>query len=59
MEREQSRENLTDQIVKCVDCGAGFILTSGERQFYVDRGLNLPKRCPECRGRRRKGVANG
>ena len=37
MERRQTRENLTDQIVKCCDCGAGFILTHGERQFYFDQ----------------------
>jgi hypothetical protein len=48
-------ENQLDQIIKCVDCNVGFILTPGERQFYLDRGLHLPKRCPECRARRRKG----
>lgn len=61
MERRQLKENLTDQIIKCYDCGAGFILTYGERQFYFDRKLNLPKRCPECRRKRRqgRGVTNG
>ena len=60
MERKP-REKISDQIVNCVDCGAGFILTSGERQFYSDRKLNLPKRCPECRRKRRQrsGVTNG
>jgi len=60
MERKQE-ENLTDQIVRCCDCGAGFILTCGERRFYFDRKLNLPKRCPQCRARRRqgRGVASG
>jgi hypothetical protein len=55
MVRRQLKENLTDQIIKCCDCGAGFILTAGERQFYFDRHLNLPKRCPECRRKRRQG----
>jgi len=55
MERNVSRENMRDEIIRCCDCGAGFILTSGERQFYLDRKLNLPKRCPECRRRRRQG----
>ncbi len=61
MEREQQREDSDDQIIRCCDCGAGFIITCGERQFYSDRKLNLPKRCPECRRRRRqgKGVASG
>ncbi len=54
MEIRQTKEN-PDQIIKCIDCDSGFILTSGERQFYSDRGLNLPKRCPQCRARRRQG----
>ncbi|HUW45610.1 MAG TPA: zinc-ribbon domain containing protein [Dehalococcoidia bacterium] len=60
MERNPQRENPDDQIIKCCDCGAGFILTVGERQFYSDRKLNLPKRCSECRRKRRqgKGVVN-
>lgn len=60
MERKL-QENLHDQIIRCGDCGAGFILTYGERQFYFDRKLNLPKRCPECRRKRRqgRGVTNG
>lgn len=52
-------ENPTDQIIRCCDCGLGFILTSGERQFYLDRNLNLPKRCSQCRRKRRQGVASG
>lgn len=59
MEIKPQREN--DQIIKCCDCGAGFILSAGERQFYFDRKLNLPKRCRECRQKRRQGkvVVNG
>ncbi|MFW6105163.1 MAG: zinc-ribbon domain containing protein [Chloroflexota bacterium] len=56
MEKTQ-KEN--DQIIRCVDCGTGFILTPGERQFYLDRKLNLPKRCPACRRRRRQGASHG
>jgi len=55
MEREQER-NRQDQIIRCCDYGACLILTLGERQFYLDRKLNLPKRCPECRQKRRHGM---
>ena len=48
-------EKAIDQVIKCLDCGAGFILTLGERQFYQDRNINLPKRCCECRRARREG----
>ena len=55
MEPEQEIEP-DDQIVKCLDCGSGFVLTSKERQWWKARKLNLPKRCPECRRRRRQEV---
>jgi predicted RNA-binding Zn-ribbon protein involved in translation (DUF1610 family) len=43
-----------DVILKCVSCGGNYILTPGERKFYIeDRGFNLPKRCSACRRARR------
>lgn len=39
---------------KCVDCGAEFEITSTELDFYSKNGLKIPKRCPECRKRRRE-----
>jgi hypothetical protein len=38
----------------CVDCGQVFLLTAGERVFYIKRGLVEPKRCPICRRTRRQ-----
>ena len=40
---------------KCKDCGNEFYMTYKEVHFYKDKGLNLPKRCKECR-EKRKGV---
>ena len=38
----------------CEDCGAEFIFTAGEQEFYAEKGLvNKPKRCPDCRKARR------
>lgn len=39
---------------KCKDCGKKFYLTKGETQYYLDRELKLPKRCKECRDRRKQ-----
>ena len=33
----------------CIDCGADFVLTPGEEQFFRDKGINEPKRCNRCR----------
>ena len=36
-------------VCKCKQCGREFTLTDGEIAFYENKGLNLPKRCKECR----------
>lgn len=41
--------------LKCWDCGNRFIFTVGEQNFFKQKGLHLPKRCPKCRERRRFG----
>jgi len=40
-----------DKVLICKRCGNTFDFTEGEQEFYTDRGLNEPKRCPECRDR--------
>ena len=43
-----------DEKLVCEDCGAEFIFTAGEQEFYAEKGLvNKPKRCPDCRKARR------
>ena len=44
-----------DEKLICEDCGAEFVFSSGEQEFYAEKGLvNKPKRCPECRKKRRQ-----
>lgn len=44
-----------DIVLRCIDCGREFVFTAGEQAFYADKGLlNEPRRCPECRSRRRQ-----
>jgi CxxC-x17-CxxC domain-containing protein len=39
-----------DRTLQCRDCGNEFTFTTGEQQFYAERGLtNQPGRCPDCR----------
>jgi len=40
--------------IKCKECGKEFELSEEERQFFVGKGLEIPKRCRECRLKRRK-----
>ncbi|MEO0087775.1 MAG: zinc-ribbon domain containing protein [candidate division WOR-3 bacterium] len=42
--------NFSDQKLKCRDCGAEFVWTAGEQDFYQKKGFdNPPSRCPACR----------
>ena len=42
-----------DRILNCVDCGAEFIWTAGEQQFFADKNFkNEPKRCKSCKAKR-------
>ncbi len=35
--------------MKCIQCGKYFDLSEAEKQFYEEKGLELPKRCKMCR----------
>jgi CxxC-x17-CxxC domain-containing protein len=42
-----------DKVLKCVDCGADFVFTSGEQLFFHDKQFkNEPKRCKACKTKR-------
>jgi len=49
----------TDRAITCLDCGQAFTFTSGEQEFYAQRGFTEPpKRCASCRAIR-KAQRNG
>lgn len=49
-----------DKTIKCVECGADFIFSANEQQFYADKGYqNEPKRCSACRANRRQQFSGG
>ncbi len=50
---------MSDEAITCVDCGRNFFWTYSEQRYYKERGLSAPKRCPECRSRRRFDQASG
>src|SRR5215470_9337938 len=46
----------TDKTVTCRDCGMDFVFTSGEQEFYAQKGFtNEPTRCASCRQARKAG----
>ena len=43
-----------DKTLVCQECGKEFTWTAGEQEFYAAKGFtNEPKRCPDCRKKRR------
>lgn len=38
----------------CKECQNAFTLDQRDLDFFTDKGFDLPKRCLECRKRRRK-----
>lgn len=49
-----------DRVLKCSECGAEFVFTAGEQQFYHDKNFrNEPKRCRACKTKRQGGSAGG
>ena len=43
-----------DKTLTCIDCGADFIFTADEQEFYATHQLtNDPKRCKPCREKRK------
>lgn len=51
---------MQDKSLKCVDCGTDFVFTSGEQEFYAQKGFtNAPTRCPSCRAARKASRDGG
>ena len=43
-----------DKSLQCSDCGATFIFSADEQDFFQSKGYtNEPKRCPSCRQARK------
>lgn len=39
----------------CRDCGRPFDIDAGERSWFLEREMSLPRRCRPCRAARRDG----
>ena len=48
--------NLEDKELECQVCGNKFVFSVGEQEFFQEKGLqNVPKTCPACREKKRRG----
>lgn len=42
--------------IKCIDCGKEFEFSPAEQKYYVEKGFSFPKRCPECRDKKKADI---
>ena len=47
--KEQERRNAIHSRIRCSVCHREFTITNGEYEYYRSKGLDMPKRCKECR----------
>ena len=46
-----------DKTLICKDCGAEFVFTAGEQEYYASKGfVNEPQRCKPCRDARKNAA---
>ena len=44
---------MNDLTIKCRDCGKDFVVNAGEQKWLKEKGLLMPKRCRDCRVKKR------
>jgi len=43
--------------ITCKDCGKDFVMGNKEVSWYSRKGFPVPKRCPDCRKKRKEAAA--
>ncbi len=52
--------SFAEKTLQCADCGADFVFTAEEQEFFASKGYtNEPKRCLTCRRTRRSQKSDG
>ena len=44
---------MAGKIIKCLDCNKPFTISTDHEKWFINKGLELPKRCKEGRNKRR------
>ena len=50
---------MSDQALICQDCGAEFVFAEGEQAWFAQKGYQPPKRCQECRKKKKEAKRAG
>jgi hypothetical protein len=60
-DRNNDNDNgFSDETLECKDCGYDFVFTSGEQEFYQQKGFeNKPARCKACKDAKKQRIEGG
>ena len=47
---------MKDKSIICIQCANPFVFSVAEQERFIASGFAIPKRCPECRKMKLKGV---
>lgn len=47
---------MKDKSIICIQCENPFVFSVAEQEHFITSGFAIPKRCPECRKKKLKGV---
>lgn len=50
---------MDDKTLTCEDCGEEFTFSGEEQEFFAEKGFSEPKRCKDCRQKRKAGRGRG
>ncbi len=51
--KKKMNNNYEIQQLECVECGKSFVFSTEDQEFYAKKGYSSPKRCPDCRAKRK------
>jgi len=47
---------MKDKTMTCIQCGNTFVFTAAEHTRFIAHRFDKPKRCPQCRKNRVRGI---
>ena len=59
IKERETMSSTVDKTLTCADCGADFIFSSSEQDFFAERGFSTPRRCKSCRNAAKASRGSG
>jgi hypothetical protein len=47
---------MKDKTITCIQCESEFVFTVAEQARFLAHGFTKPRRCPECRKKKDRGI---